>query len=624
MKIYIGILQWLRVLLMLVFVTILFIASPAASQNVFTVTNTADSGPGSMRQAIIDANSTANVDASMPDWIKFDIPGLWPHTIQPGSALPTITDPVVIDGGWGRNGIELAMNGGNVIEGNFIGTNVTGSATLGNTYDGVHINGASDNTIGGTMAGARNIISGNGGNGIFMVVATGNSVQGNTITLNVGDGVDISEAFGLISTSNAILSNSIFSNGGLGIDLYADGVTANDAGDTDTGANNLQNFPVLTSATGTSSSTTIKGTLNSTPNTQFHLQFFSNTACDASDYGEGETFLGSTDVITDGSGDVSFSVTLPISVPDGHYATSTATDPDDNTSEFSKCFPVEAQFKPLVFLADKFVNIKGQRNSKGNIHSNRDIVFFNCRNSTHTGNLTAVDDIFIGRRNTIVGDVTAGDRIKNFGTVTGSININTAVVEVPLPSLSFSAGGSNETVRKGSSLTLSPGSYGKVQVRKRGTLFLSCGDYFMETFILKKSSVLSINVTGGPVNINLVDKLNFGRNVEVVITPSGESGTDQVTFNSLQHTYLKIGSRSKVLGTIVAPKAVVLFLRYAQFKGSVFAKAISVFNGVTFLHHGSDASLRKVFALNDEDEVEHTYEVTEFELGQNYPKPAKC
>jgi len=114
-------------------------------------------------------------------------------------------------------------------------------------------------------------------------------------------------------------------------------VTANDDGDGDSGPNNLQNFPVLTSAT--IGSTTIEGTLNSTPDTEFRLEFFANSTCDPSGHGEGERFLGSTTVMTDGDGDASFSVTFPETVP-GEFITATATDPDNNTSEFSQCLLV--------------------------------------------------------------------------------------------------------------------------------------------------------------------------------------------------------------------------------------------------------------------------------------------
>lgn len=142
------------------------------------------------------------------------------------------------------------------------------------------------------------------------------------------------------ATGNAIQGSAIFSNTGLGIDLEDDDVTSNDASDGDMGTNNLQNFPVLTSAiTGT---ITIEGMLNSTPDATFRLEFFSNSACDPSDHGEGETFLGSLDMTTDSQGDVEFTVTFTASVPAGHFVTATATDPDSNTSEFSRCMMVLA------------------------------------------------------------------------------------------------------------------------------------------------------------------------------------------------------------------------------------------------------------------------------------------
>ena len=135
---------------------------------------------------------------------------------------------------------------GNVVRGNFIGTDVTGTVGVGNTRWGVLLStGAPGNTIGGTSTG-----------------------DGNTIAHNGGDGVLVSSG-----TDTAILGNSIFFNTGLGIDLSPGGVSPNDAGDVDSGANNLQNFPILTLAT--SGSTTIEGTLNSTANTLFRLEFFS-------------------------------------------------------------------------------------------------------------------------------------------------------------------------------------------------------------------------------------------------------------------------------------------------------------------------------------------------------------
>jgi hypothetical protein len=152
------------------------------------------------------------------------------------------------------------------------------------------------------------------------------------------------------SRPSSIKSNSIFSNGGLGIDLAPVGVTPNDPGDGDSGANDLQNFPVLSSAESSSQGTKIEGTLNSTPNTAFTLEFFSNSACDPSGFGEGQQFLGSTSVTTGENGDAEFDVTFETIAPAGSFITSTAS--GGPTSEFSQCIEVESDTAPPQVTID--------------------------------------------------------------------------------------------------------------------------------------------------------------------------------------------------------------------------------------------------------------------------------
>jgi CSLREA domain-containing protein len=203
--------------------------------------------------------------------------------------------------------LEGAGEANSVVEGNFIGTDMTGTIALGNALDGVVITDSVNNSIGGTAAGAGNVIAHNGGRGVGLV-------------LNAG-------------INNQILGNSIFDNSGLGIDLVPDGVTPNDTGDTDAGPNNLQNFPVLTSVTNSGGMTTINGRLNSTANTMYRVEFFANDAIDLTGYGQGQTYLGFKSVPTNGSGNVTFSQSFP---PIGaeQRVTATATDPNGNTSEF--------------------------------------------------------------------------------------------------------------------------------------------------------------------------------------------------------------------------------------------------------------------------------------------------
>jgi hypothetical protein len=143
------------------------------------------------------------------------------------------------------------------------------------------------------------------------------------------------------SVANAISQNGIYTNGGLGIDLGGnaapDGVTLNDGGDADVGANQLQNFPMLLTVTNSGGNVTLQGTLNSRPSASYQLEFFCSATCDASGYGEGQTYLGAAPVVTDGAGNASFSVNLAWAGAGCDFFTATATDGSGNTSEFSPC-----------------------------------------------------------------------------------------------------------------------------------------------------------------------------------------------------------------------------------------------------------------------------------------------
>ncbi|MBV9469945.1 MAG: hypothetical protein JOZ57_11940, partial [Abitibacteriaceae bacterium] len=136
-----------------------------------------------------------------------------------------------------------------------------------------------------------------------------NSNLKNIVAFNAGDGVLLRDNN---TTGNTVRFNSIFSNGGLGINLVGgnednNGVTANDAKDGDTGPNNLQNYPVITS-TSTSGGSAIFGSLNSTPNTTVAIDIYFNSVADPAGYGEGQTFEGSQNVITDANGNATFNI----------------------------------------------------------------------------------------------------------------------------------------------------------------------------------------------------------------------------------------------------------------------------------------------------------------------------
>jgi hypothetical protein len=551
----------------------------------FTVTTTNDTGAGSLRKAITDANASPGLD-----YITFNVgpPGS-PITILPKSALPIITSPVVIDGttepgysgsplveirgdnifvatsglvvwstaagstirgigvsffpgngmeiyanstvvegcwiGFGINNWELgnsyhgiliedasscrigdstgltrnviSCNGRfgilvfgqaniNVIQGNYIGLNPSGTLAPGNRWDGIRLNfssaegaGASNTLVGGSTPGARNIISGNdsAGVGLYGAPVTNNRIIGNYIGTNpagtqampnsigvwfqnfsgqitgtsihniiggatiaernvisgnrmygigfvggpsggtdnmivgnvvgldatglvpLGNGADgisfrlpyggvisrtqiggtTSDSANIISANHGagvsltgsgvtrirIVGNSIHGNDGLGIDLGGDGPTANDSLDSDTGPNNLQNYPIIDSITVLSGLTSFHSTLSSAASQTYTVNFYANNPVAPPRVPQGEIVLGSQVVTTDPTGVVRFVLTTNLVAP-GQELTVTATDGNGNTSEFSPIVQPIKVLRPTagqLFIAGKKDSIQWIRRS---------------------------------------------------------------------------------------------------------------------------------------------------------------------------------------------------------------------------------------------------------------------
>ncbi|MBI3408200.1 MAG: right-handed parallel beta-helix repeat-containing protein [Planctomycetes bacterium] len=292
-------------------------------------------------------------------------------------------------------GMRIFKNG-NVVQGNYLGTDVTGTARLGNGGDGIRIftfNAPSqDNLIGGASPGEGNVISANGGAGVDIVtsagefyqgyMATGNSVQGNkigtdvtgTVDLgNAGDGVAIIASsyiagnnligspnsgagipdggnviafngghgvYDLFSTGNAVPGNVIFSNGKTGIVVGINDVLSSYAEDRSLGF--LDGIPVLRSAVFDSKGTILFGSFKGAPLTPYVLDFFANDAFQPSGFGGGQHVLESTLVITDATGLAAFRQRLEFAVGVGQWITATATDEAGNTSQSSRAVPVVA------------------------------------------------------------------------------------------------------------------------------------------------------------------------------------------------------------------------------------------------------------------------------------------
>jgi IPT/TIG domain len=411
----------------------------------FTVTTTADSGAGSLRQAILDANAAAGADT-----IAFNIPGSGVQTIAPLTALPQVTDAVTIDGytqpgssantlavgdnavllielsganasgavglsvlahfstirglviGGFAAGVALPVdgtnyNGNNSITGNFIGTTADGAAAHHNGT-GVSISSWT-NGVGGSLPAQRNIISGNS-TAVSISHSKQNSVGGNYIGTNAAGNAAIPNGFGVsesggggsfFSTYNSFTGNVISGNTGGGLSLSTGGYGANSGNligtdatgtapfgnggtgisvDQSTFSETLSNNTIaynggfgITSSGPTMSPHILSNSIHDNGNLGIHLnplpasaslasaaydgahttitgtspiggsiEIFSNSACDPSGFGEGQTFIGSYPLPP---GDFTI-VVGPI--PVGLFAT--AVTQGQASSQFSNCIAV--------------------------------------------------------------------------------------------------------------------------------------------------------------------------------------------------------------------------------------------------------------------------------------------
>ena len=428
-------------------VALLMAVSCTAIAETYIVSNTNDDGPGSLRQALADANAHPNSTVvfqigtghqKIRPLTGFGIvAGTIDGTTQPGYAgTPLIEiDGSLLGGGscigayWGviralainrcswsavelgdggairasfvgtdvtgtialGNGRGIQVSGGattiggsapgdgnlisgnvygiyvqnqSTIQGNRIGTDAAGMASLPNVNAGIFV-WADNVTIGGPLPEAGNLISGNTQYGIE-VYASGTTIQNNVIGPDAAGGGSLAQqrAGVMVDAGNLALiggpgagntiahswevgigiqgaavrdrisANRIYANA-FGIDLNylssaSDRRTSNDPEDVDSGTNLLQNFPELQASTASGGLVTVQGSLNSEPDATYDVELFAN-----SPGGSGQTFLGSTALTADSAGNGAFSVTFVADVAEGDAIIATATDAYGDTSEFS-------------------------------------------------------------------------------------------------------------------------------------------------------------------------------------------------------------------------------------------------------------------------------------------------
>lgn len=277
----------------------------------------------------------------------------------------------------------------NKIQGNYIGTNIDGTAALPNGRNGILLSGATSTLIGGittAIPSARNVISGNGSNGISLIdgatqtrisgnyigtksdgatalgntergirvgVSTSNTMiggpeqnAGNTIAYNGANGISLTSDAG---NNNIIDPNRIFGNALAGIDIGENGLTPNDPTDADVGPNKQQNFPTFTLSI-VGGDLIVNYRVDSAPQhssygaSGIYVEFFK-----ADVTGAGRDFLGSDHYLLSdysngqpGIRQKNLGNAASLGVAAGDSLTATATDADGNSSEFTPAFPVSS------------------------------------------------------------------------------------------------------------------------------------------------------------------------------------------------------------------------------------------------------------------------------------------
>jgi fibronectin-binding autotransporter adhesin len=422
------------------------------------------------------------------------------------------TDRNVIGGYvWDAVRINGAGATGNTVQGNYLGLNASGTTAVGG-YNGVHIlTSASSNTVGGSSASMKNVISGNSVSGVS-IESDGNTVQGNWIGLNgAGSGyVANNEGVVILSnnnaiggtgsnmgnviagntlrnirigsgTGNAVLGNSIYGSGGLGIDLGSNGVLANNGTKNAGLANYDMDHPVFTSAVLANTTLTLAGYVGSAPSqstfASARVEVFKSDN-DATGYGEGQTYLGY--LTADASGNISGSLTVS-GLTSGDKLTGTATDGSNNTSEFGLNFAISVVFYSKGSLAVSNVsNWNTKRDGSGT-----DASSFGSNNSwivqnTHTMTLSGSTNWDVSASGTV--EIESGGSWTNSssGTVTigtlqldnGSTCSHTTATTLPGTTKTF---GATSTVNYSASAdqTVASTTYGHLTINGSGTKTLA-------------------------------------------------------------------------------------------------------------------------------------------------------
>jgi hypothetical protein len=382
--------------------------TPRQPAAVFVVANANDSGPGSLRQAILDANALAG-----PDTIAFALSGTVPSTIVVGLDLPAVTDPVTIDAttqagytgspvvelrGGGEAAIGLDIAGGhsvvrglsidgfatgvrlrdkpaNVVDGCNVGTDSTGIEGIGNELAGIEVIRSSASRIGGVAPGAGNVISRNG-HGVVVEGSPGTVIQGNFVGTdrtgdahlgNRHDGIHTASRPTMVGGVEPGAGNVIAFNGGAGVAtasaavlVLSNSIYENRADGIHFEGPTILLPPTVTFVGPAPGGTQVSGAIfrHVYAGDPIRVEIFRSSGCGAGGAGQGKDLVGASDGRFDAAGLFAFSTVVPIALEPDESIVVTATLGSVTTTAFSECRgDTEACTLPFITRTQGEVNL---------------------------------------------------------------------------------------------------------------------------------------------------------------------------------------------------------------------------------------------------------------------------
>ena len=239
----------------------------------------------------------------------------------------------------------------------------------------------------------------------------------------------------------------------------------------------------------------------------------------------------------------------------------------------------------FALYSQKEIKLHNIGMSRGNVGSNGSIDIKKGATGSVIGSFQALGDIKNEAEIGIYGDVTA--RViedKGSLSVSGQKIERADLVPLTLPTLSFSSAGPDLEVPERSSMTIAPGSYGRLKVKKGAAVNLSSGTYYFVKFEIDESAAVNLDVSGGAIQINVIEKIKFKKNVAMQIV-GGNS--DKVLYNYRGTDKVKVEDHAVLRGILTAPSAKVEFKKGSRLEGAAYADSIQLAKGASFRHYAA-------------------------------------